>query len=105
MIKATNIEILETVCQRFGLSAIEVRLGGRTDKYCRARWTASYFLFKKETLNLSDVGRYLERDHSSIIYGLKRLDEMTRADIEFAECIWSIEKQLESDTVSRRVCG
>ena len=66
--------IVRTVCQAFGLKREELASKTRRVNYVSAR-NAVFFLARKHTdLTLAEIGRALNRTHTSVIKGISSLE-------------------------------
>ena len=82
----TMDSILNSVCKLHGVSSDSVLAGIRKREIVQARRAAAYLINKKfnkagkkNLVTITDIGRFLNRDHSSIVQMLKEAKD----DIEF----------------------
>ena len=65
--------ILDTVAGHFNLGILDLTGPSRTPRCSRARHLAAHLIMEKTTLSSSAVGKILNRDHSSILYGKNKI--------------------------------
>lgn len=63
--------VLEAVAKRHRLTIDEIRGPSRKRYICNARWDAMRLL-RDRGMSLPTIGRILNRDHATIIHGLRR---------------------------------
>lgn len=66
----TRAIILE-VAQRHGIDPADLHSPNRSAPLCRARWEAMRLL-RDRGLSLPRIGRMLNRDHKTVMHGLRR---------------------------------
>jgi chromosomal replication initiator protein len=73
-------EIISLVCKNLNVS-FEQLSGprGRTDIVV-SRYILCHFLYKYTIMNKSDIGKKLNRDHTTIMYGLKEVQAWIETD-------------------------
>jgi chromosomal replication initiation ATPase DnaA len=52
----------------------------RTNRVARARWVAMYLLRKTTAMSLEEIGCAFARDHTTVIHGVRRTEEMIETD-------------------------
>lgn len=66
--------VLETVVKVSGLSAEQIRTGSKEQKYANARFVCFWLMRTYLFMTLKDIGRYFNRDHSTVIHGLNLIE-------------------------------
>lgn len=91
--------ILEKVSDYFGMKSDAIVGHGRARDISRARHVAIYFLRKMTGDTTVQIGRYLGgRDHSTILHGLKNIEEGMKIDHLLAMQIFDIKRKIEENT-------
>ena len=73
--------VKSAVMEVYGIRLAELYSRGRRDEVAQqARWMASYVMSEHCGLSLTETGRQMRRDHSSIIYACRRMHEMVKKD-------------------------
>lgn len=67
-------EILKLCCEEFGTSTEEILGNSRFQNIKKARWKAAWLLHQRGGMSIAGIGRYLNKDHSSILHALKKYD-------------------------------
>lgn len=76
----------------FNISGDVVTSPSRCRRYCRARWAAMYLTRKYTRLSYPQIGRYFGgRDHSTVMYGIRRISDMAAADGKILARVASVE--------------
>lgn len=65
-------DVAEFIAKREGMTVAELRGDGRTRHFCEPRHEAFYICWKRLGKSFAEIGRYFNRDHSSVIGGVKR---------------------------------
>lgn len=86
--------ITQIVCKHFALSIDDVRSKNRGRPYVDARSIAMYFTFKKTQMYLTAIGKYFNRDHSTIIYARSKVENLMFSSRKFNNTVQEIEKLL-----------
>lgn len=68
-------DIVDAVCDMFGTTPSEIKSTRRRRDLVEARHMAMYACVKLTPRNYSDIGRYFGRDHSTVMYAERKLDE------------------------------
>lgn len=84
--RPTIKEIQRVVAKHYGLTRADLLCARRTVQIVRSRQVA-YFLSKEMTLNsLPQIGRQFgDRDHTSILHGVRKIARLKQTDIALAE--------------------
>lgn len=68
-------QIIKVVCAHFETDYQKLQRRSRFAEVVLARNTLVYFLFKYTTLNKAQIGRMLNKDHTTIIHGLRAFND------------------------------
>jgi chromosomal replication initiator protein len=66
--------ILRAVCAEFGITKDDLLSKKRDATISHARQITMYLLREDAGLSVARIGRELERDHSTVLHGCKRID-------------------------------
>ncbi len=95
--KSPPDKILKAVAGHFGLSLDELRSKRRQKALVEARQVAMYLLHLDSQENLSNIGRLLgNRDHSTVIHGIRMIQQSLPTDEELQKHIATITDLLKS---------
>lgn len=70
-VRYTMHEILDDVSMMYGVSVADLRGPARTKGIAHARQHAMYLMAQQPHLSLPQIGRYLNRDHTTILHGVR----------------------------------
>lgn len=85
LIENTTTRIIRVVCARYGLTRNEFFSIRRCSKLALARHIAMYLMKTETPLSLPQIGlRFGGRDHTTVLYGVRRIAARVAADPEFA---------------------
>ena len=79
--RVTGEEILTIVCEMMRVNRREFLSQRRTPHMVRARFIGYRVALEKTTMTVPEIGRVFNRDHSTVSYGIKRV-EANRAAYE-----------------------
>jgi chromosomal replication initiator protein len=81
------VDDIERAARAFGIPAADIRGSARHFKICRARW-AAMLLMRRRGLSTTQIGNKIgKRDHTTVMHGLKRAEELMATDRDFALCM------------------
>ncbi len=88
--------IKKFVCERYNIRPAEMDSSRRARSVARPRQIAMYLAKQLTTLSLPDIGRQFDRDHSTVLYGVRRIDKLMEDDKALAEEVAALRRMLES---------
>ena len=68
--------IIDEVCQFYDVRFEQLAQASRERKYVEPRHTICYYAKKYTGLSLAPIGEILNRDHTSVLYGQKAIDNL-----------------------------
>ena len=94
--KPKNVEFIQNlVASHFKLSIQELLSQRRSRSLARPRQIAMYLAKHHTTNSLPDIGRkFSNRDHTTVIHAVKKIDELMKKDDEIRQSIIEIKKKL-----------
>lgn len=96
----TIAAIKQAVAAHYGLEATD--LEGKRRAVARQRQVAMYLARNLTNASLPTIGYYLgRRDHTTIIHGVRRIDELKRTDRKLGNAIRKIERRLAAQESAR----
>lgn len=69
-----NRVLITLVAQKFGVGVRDVFSDFRERKVTRARWAAMYVLRHEKGYSFPEIGRVMNRDHTTVIHGVRRVE-------------------------------
>jgi hypothetical protein len=67
------LRVVERVAGERGISLAELRSTSRSPRLVRARWAAMTAARSETDASLPQIGRILNRDHTTVLHGLRRM--------------------------------
>ncbi len=94
--KNINIETIQNlVASHFNLNIQEMLSQRRSRSLARPRQIAMYLSKQHTTNSLPDIGRkFANRDHTTVIHAVKKIDELIRKDNEIRQSVNEIKKKI-----------
>tara|TARA_B100000029_G_scaffold512336_1_gene608680 strand:+ start:903 stop:2291 length:1389 start_codon:yes stop_codon:yes gene_type:complete len=94
--KSINVELIQNlVASHFNLNIQELLSPRRSRSLARPRQIAMYLAKQHTTNSLPDIGRkFSNRDHTTVIHAVKKIDELIKKDNEIRQSIMEIKKKL-----------
>jgi len=104
MVEASTIptlaDVAQAACQYFGVSLDELRGGSRLAKPTVARQVYYYLAGPLTYETWECIGRYVDRDHSTVHHGRGRIASLMKVDEDTAhdvEAVRTLARQLHSE--------
>ena len=89
----SNDDILEAVARYYKISISDLKSKIKSANVCRARNVAMY-LMRKNSANFQEIGAILNRNHSTIISGIKNVENWITTDKKLPSELADIQKSL-----------
>lgn len=83
--RVTVDEILRKVAERYNLRTAELLSSRRDRSIARPRQIAMYLAKVLTTKSLPEIGRAFDRDHTTVIHAVKKVEELREKDADFRE--------------------
>jgi|SRR5579863_3208730 len=77
-------DVESAVCARFGLKLEQLQSLNRARQVARPRQIAMFLAREMTGLSLPRIGRHFCRDHTTILYAVRKIARMMAADPDFA---------------------
>jgi len=94
--KVTIDEIQRTVATYFNIRMSELLSARRARAIARPRQVAMYLAKQLTSRSLPEIGRKFNRDHSTVIHAVEKIEDLRREDSQIDEDITRLSRQLES---------
>lgn len=78
-------EIMKTVAEFYGASHQEIVGPSRFGNIVRARQVAMYLCHKLVRISLSDIGRRFDRDHTTVLHAVRRINQKILKDARLCD--------------------
>ncbi len=72
--------IVHLVAQHYGITRDQLKGKRRTNSVALPRQIAMYLMRRQTTLSLSEIGRFFDRDHTTVIHACDKIDRLREAD-------------------------
>lgn len=84
-------EIQQAVCQRYGVTTLDLVSQRRSAKIALPRHVAMWMARYLTDCSIPNIGRMFgNRDHTTVIHAIKRVDKLVRTDRTQAAIIWAL---------------
>lgn len=92
--------ILEVVSSHFNVKIDEIKSKKRNQPITNARQV--YMYLAREILNdsLLNIGKNIDRDHSTVIHGIEKIEEKIKSDKNFENTLLSLKNKLMKNKIS-----
>ncbi len=95
--KRTTIdEIQKKVAEHFNISVKEMQSSRRARTVARPRQIAMYLAKQLTCRSLPEIGRKFDRDHTTVMHAVRKVEELIVEDSSLAENIEALRRSLES---------
>lgn len=97
--------VIDACCKVFKVSRDEFMCRSRAAKLCEARFAAYYlgYLFTKNSL--PNIGRYMGRDHTTIMHGRNQCLYRMKSDMDYAKKVQEAKEIAFENDMMERVNG
>ena len=82
--------IVEKTASFYDLSPEDILGKGKTKNIAAARQMATYLMRKLTTLTLEEIGAVLNRDHSTILHSIRKIEESVNTDAALSDTVRDI---------------
>jgi chromosomal replication initiator protein len=87
-------DVVEAVCQHFGVSEKDLRGRARTRDIAHPRQVAMHLLREETEISLEEIGRTLGRDHTTVMHGIRKIEKQLEDDVQLRAAIMAIREEL-----------
>jgi len=95
--KVTMDEIIKKTCEYYNLRQSDLMSANRSRAIARPRQIAMFLCKKLTTRSLPEIGRkFGGRDHTTILYGVRKIEELIQVDSQIAEDAEILRRMLEA---------
>ncbi|MBP3687134.1 MAG: chromosomal replication initiator protein DnaA [Alphaproteobacteria bacterium] len=94
--KTTIDEIQKKVAEHFNISVKELQSSRRARTVARPRQVAMYLAKQLTSRSLPEIGRKFERDHTTVMHAVRKIEELIIEDQTLAENIEILRRTLEN---------
>ena len=94
--KTTIDEIQKKVAEHFNISVKELQSSRRARTVARPRQVAMYLAKQLTSRSLPEIGRKFDRDHTTVMHAVRKVEELIIEDQSLAENIEILRRTLEN---------
>ncbi|MCS6626522.1 chromosomal replication initiator protein DnaA [Roseibacterium beibuensis] len=95
--KVTMDEIIKKTCEYYNIRQADMMSANRARAIARPRQVAMFLCKKLTTRSLPEIGRkFGGRDHTTILYGVRKIEELMQVDSQIAEDAEILRRALEA---------
>jgi chromosomal replication initiator protein len=93
-IKKDPAIIEAAVCEYLGITVDHMKDKNRRSLQVRARQIAIYLMYHRFTMSLSAIGRRFGRDHTTIMYNLRMMDNYLSTEESMRQDVRNVENMI-----------
>jgi chromosomal replication initiator protein len=91
----TKVKIIQDiVCDFFGLTMEDLKQRSKRDEIKHPRQVMCYFLITNTSMTLQAIGRIFDRDHTTVIYAKRKIEDLSLYDSSVKEEVEIIGKRV-----------
>lgn len=91
----TASDIVEAVCEHFGVTDKEIQGRQRTKAIVLPRQVAMYLLREETQISLEEIGRAMGgRDHTTVLHGIRKIEGELENDLQLRTAVMDIRESL-----------
>ncbi len=94
--KTTIDEIQKKVSEYFNISVKEMQSSRRARNVARPRQIAMYLAKQLTSRSLPEIGRKFDRDHTTVMHAVRKVEELIVEDASLAESVESLRRSLDN---------
>lgn len=94
--RTTIDEIQRKVSEHFNISIKEMQSARRARNVARPRQIAMYLAKQLTSRSLPEIGRKFDRDHTTVMHAVKKVEELVAGDPSIAEHVDNLRRTLEA---------
>ena len=89
-------DVFTTTANYFNVSLIDMKGKSRSKNIQIPRQIATYIAYKYGKHTQSDIGKYLDKDHTTIGFNINKIDSLLETDETLQKTIKDIKEKMES---------
>lgn len=86
----TPDEIIEETAKYYGISAQDIKGSSRTKEFNIPRQISMYLIRHFTTLTLKEIGKVFNRDHTTVMHSIEKVENLIKEDQDTAEIVKDI---------------
>jgi chromosomal replication initiator protein len=87
--------ILQSISNTFNVSVSDLQSENRSKRMSHPRQIAMYFLREYTNLSTTDIAKELKKNHSTVVYGVQRIQKELETDTNLQQTINLIKRDLQ----------
>jgi chromosomal replication initiator protein len=92
----TKVKIIQdVVCEFYGLTLEAIKQKSRKAEIAHPRQVLSYFLMMNTAMTFQSIGRIFGKDHTTVIYAKRRIEDLTFSDPMVKDEVETIKKRIK----------
>lgn len=92
--KSTPTEVIEIVCKYYSIAKKNLLGKSRARPWARPRQILMYLLRIELGLPLEEVGKIVERDHTTVMHAVEKINDLKAIDVQIREDILGIKRKI-----------
>ncbi len=91
-------KIIQIILRHYKISMEELRLKSRKAEVVEARQVLCHFLYQRLDISLAKIGAIILRDHATVLYSIRKVQEYSEVNKHFRKRLWEIEEEINQIT-------
>lgn len=91
-----NAGVVVAVCNYFGITEKELTARNRQQDIVEPRFIAMALLYKLSGWSKTKISKFFKKDHTTIIYGIKKCETLMKVDSNFRKDYLTIDQKLNN---------
>lgn len=96
-------EILQVVCEHYNITKVNITSASRAPRYSLPRQVAYYLTRRLTKLSLPEIGRRSYKDHTSVLYGANKIEELLKTNIDLRQVVNTLTLKIGARVAARNV--
>lgn len=96
-------EILQVVCEHYNITKVNITSASRAPRYSLPRQVAYYLARRLTKLSLPEIGRRSFKDHTSVLYGANKIEEMLKTNVDLRQVVNTLTLKIGAKVAARNV--
>jgi len=86
---------VQIVAARYGITRDQLKGKRRTNSVALPRQIAMYLMRRQTTLSLSEIGRFFDRDHTTVIHACSKIERLMAEDRTMKDTIERLAEDIQ----------
>ena len=88
--------IVDVVAAHYGITREQLKSKRRTNSVALPRQVAMFLMRRQTTLSLAEIGRFFDRDHTTVIHACSKIERLMREDRMMKDAIERLAEEVQA---------